>query len=227
VTVEPTWLENLTAIFKDNVYIGAGGRVLLDPKFTPPRWLSIKGRYTMSPLGMVDFGPEAGELKESPFGNNMAFSKEAFRKYGEFRTDLGPQPGSEVRSEDTEFGSRLLAAGERLHYEPSAIVYHAVPDKRIKKSYFLKWWLDNARAEFRISGVPPGTRWYIHGVPLYLLRRLIGWTLSWLVSVNPSRRFYRKIKVWVCLGRILECYHQSQTARRRIQGSPRIGLYDR
>ena len=64
------------------------------------------------------------ELSQPPFGTNMAFQKKVFEKHGGFRLDLGPRPGSELRNEDTEFGRRLLAAGERLRYEPSATVYH-------------------------------------------------------------------------------------------------------
>jgi hypothetical protein len=55
----------------------------------------------------------------------MAFQRRVFAEYGLFRTDLGP--GREIRSnEDSEFGHRLLAAGEQLKYEPTAVVYHSV-----------------------------------------------------------------------------------------------------
>ena len=43
----------------------------------------------------------------------MAYHKKLFEKYGGLRTDLGPQPDSEIRGEDSEFGFRLLAEGER------------------------------------------------------------------------------------------------------------------
>jgi hypothetical protein len=77
------------------------------------------------------------------FGANMAFRKEMFDKYGLFRADLGPSACVEVPpSEDTEFGGRLVAAGEYLRYEPSAIVYHPVAGGRINKRYFLKWFFD-------------------------------------------------------------------------------------
>src|SRR5438445_7610660 len=86
-----------------------------------PRWLSLGSRSAMAPLVQFDLGDVACELSEPPFGTNMAFRKSMFEKYGGFRTDLGPRPGSEIRSEDSEFGGRLLAAGERLRYEPSAL----------------------------------------------------------------------------------------------------------
>jgi GT2 family glycosyltransferase len=146
----------------------------------------------------------------------MAFRKEMFAKYGTFRTDLGPRPGSEIRSEDTEFGSRLLAAGERLRYEPGALVYHAVPLNRLRKPYFLKWWFDKARADIRELGVPPETKWYVAGIPLYLFRRLAVWTARWLVTVEPSRRFSCRIKAWGRVGEILECYRRSHAGKGAI-----------
>ena len=65
----------------------------------------------------------------------MAYRKKMFEKYGGFRTDLGPSSDKRIPrpNEDTEFGRRLMAAGERLRYEPSALVYHPVPANRIPK----------------------------------------------------------------------------------------------
>jgi GT2 family glycosyltransferase len=139
----------------------------------------------------------------------MAFQKRLFDKYGDFRTDLGPRPGSQIRSEDTEFGDRLLAAGELLFYEPSAIVYHSVPQDRVQKKYFLAWWFDKARADIRASGIPADTKWFVAGIPLYLFRRLAAWTLRWLVATRPAERFSCKLKLWGVAGTILECFRQS------------------
>lgn len=214
VTVEPTWLQNLTASLDKDGWVGAGGRTLPERSFSAPRWLGLDTRYALGPLAILDLGTESCELTEPPFGNNMAYRREVFEKYGGFRTELGPRPGSEIRSEDTEFGQRLLSAGERLRYEPSAIVYHAVPAKRIQKSYFLTWWFDKARAEIRESGVPTDTKWFIAGVPTYLFRRLVVWTVRWLCGVSPSRRFFGRRQVWWLAGTILECFRQSSAPQR-------------
>ena len=208
VTVEPTWLQNLTARLRNGEWTGSGGRVLPERNFSLPRWLTLEECYALGPLAMFDLGPDVGELSEPPFGNNMAFQKQMFKKYGCFRIDLGPQPGSEIRSEDTEFGERLLAAGERLRYEPSAVVYHSVPENRLQKKYFLVWWFDKARADLRTCGVPPKTKWFVIGIPLYMFRRLAVWTLRWMAAVKPARRFSCKLKVWGTLGGIVESYHQ-------------------
>ena len=159
VTVESAWLHNLTAPLLSGRWAGCGGRILADwGGFAPPRWLPEKGRYHLGPLVIFDLGLEAGPLTEPPFGTNMAFRKGMFGKYGGFRTDLGPRPGSEIRREDTEFGRRLLAAGEQLWYEPSAIVQHIVPQSRLRKQYFLNWWFDHARTHVREFGLPPDNK---------------------------------------------------------------------
>ena len=175
----------------------------------------------MAPLAVFDLGSSPEELNEPPFGTNMAFRKEMFQKYGKFRTDLGPRPGSEIRSEDTEFGRRLLAGGERLRYEPSAIVYHPVTQNRLKKEYFLRWWFDKARADVRQFGVPSDTKWFLRGMPLYLLPRLARWTLEWLASLNPRTRFDCKIKVWQVAGSIIESCRVSVDAKSERECSAR------
>ncbi len=218
VKVEPNWLQNLTAALRNGECAGAGGRIIPAWTCSPPRWLSVKSRYAMAPLVAFDLGSDACQLRESPFGTNMAYRKEMFEKYGGFRTDLGPRPGSEYgKSEDTEFGSRLLSAGERLRYEPSAVVYHPVPDNRMEKEYFLTWWFHKGEANIRQYGIRPGTKYYLAGIPLYLFRNLAMCTLRWMVAVQPCRRFSNKLTVWIKAGEILECYRQSVDARKRPQ----------
>lgn len=212
VTVEPVWLQHLTEPLRCGEWVGSGGRILPERSFSPPCWLPIEGRYAKAPLVMFDLGPDAGRLTEPPFGTNMAFKKKMFDRYGCFRIDLGPQAGSEIRSEDTEFGHRLLAAGERLRYEPSAVVYHAVPENRLQKKYFLTWWFDKARADIRAFGTTPRIKWYLAGVPLVLFRRLAVWTLRWAIAVEPSKRFVSKVNVWIVTGGIMESYRISRQA---------------
>jgi hypothetical protein len=162
---------------------------------------------------MFDLSRKAGEMSEAPFGTNMAFRKEMFSRYGDFRRDLGPQPGSEIRNEDTEFGTRLLRGGERFWYEPSAIVYHCIPPGRVTQNYFLKWWHGKGRADIREYGVDAGTRWFVGGVPLYLVRRCAAWTVRWLLSVGPSARFTAKRKLWTTIGALRECRERSRRTR--------------
>jgi len=209
VEVDQFWLARLTSTLQNGLWAGAGGRILPEQGFAPPPWLNKDEKNALAPLALFDLGEEAGELHEAPFGTNMAFRRKMFEKYGGFRVDLGPQPGSEIRNEDTEFGLRLLAAGERFWYEPAAIVYHAMPAERIRQRYFLDWWFDKARADIRQYGVPQDTRWRIAGIPAYLFRRLIRWGTLSVLNFEASSRFTCKTKLWSITGAIVECYQQS------------------
>jgi glycosyltransferase involved in cell wall biosynthesis len=220
VTVEPAWLQNLTANLHDGDWAGAGGRILPERNFSPPRWLALEGPYAMGGvLALFDRGDKPGELDWAPYGTNMAFRREMFEKYGGFRTDLGPTPASEIRGEDTEFGRRLVAARQRLRYEPSAVVYHPVPENRLHKEYFLTWWFDFGRGLVREWGRGPD----IWGIPQPYFSivkigttALAGIALRWMLALNPRKRFFYKALVWRTAGEIAEFY---RLARRTDLGS--------
>jgi len=137
----------------------------------------------------------------------MAFRKKIFEKYGGFRTDLGPSPNREVPRlfEDTEFGNRVLAGGEKLRYEPSAVIYHRIPEDRIRKTYFLDRCFDWGRGEARLVGEPS----------LHLLLSFAAWVMRWMMAVEPRKRYHRKLVVWETLGRIAELYRQWRVGKGR------------
>jgi glucosyl-dolichyl phosphate glucuronosyltransferase len=217
VSVNRNWLQNLTTIFQETNWSGAGGPVLPEQGFAPPAWLSTEGKYALAPLALFNLGPQAGELFEAPIGTNMAFRKEVFEKVGAFRTDLGPQPGTEARSEDMEFGYRVLTTGMRLWYEPSAIVHHSLPAHRLRKEYFLAWWHDKAQADLRFASTVESkeSKFQVGGVPLSAFRRLMRWTLQWITTISPAPRFSAKLKVWMVLGEISEYQRFSRQAGRQ------------
>ena len=166
VTVEPMWLQNLTQPLFGNEWVGSGGRIPPDWPSKPPHWLALDGPRSLAGiLALFDLGPHPCQLDRAPFGTNMAFKKSVFEKYGGFRTDLGPRPGSEIRDEDIEFCNRLFAAGEKLRYEPAAVVYHAIPENRLKKEYFTAFWFDHGRARVRAMGPRPN----LLGIPRHYL----------------------------------------------------------
>ena len=220
LTVEPTWLQNLTADLHDGEWVGTAGRTLLAQSFSPPRWLGLNGPYSLGGVlaALFDLGDEPCRLSQAPYGANMAFRKQMFEKYGLFRTDLGPSPNREIPrpNEDTELGRRLLAAGERLRYEPSAIAYHPVPDDRVQKNYFLAWHFDWGRALVREWGRGPDVfgipRPYFNMVSI-AVRKMLPCTLRWLITLNLQEQFYSRCHVYVALGEITEFYRLARHER--------------
>jgi glycosyltransferase involved in cell wall biosynthesis len=224
VTVEPMWLQNLTASLHIGEWAGSGGPIRPPQEFRTPHWLTLGGETDLGgALALFDLGNAPGELKKAPYGTNMAFRKGMFERYGGFRADLGRCGNNLLSNEDTEFGRRLIAAGERLRYEPSAVVHHPVPKERLTKKYFRAWWFDYGRARVLERGTRPAIlripRQFI-GIPSLVLRYLSVRTLQWLLAVNPKRRFYNKCRVWMTLGEIAQTYRQSFGAKNVAQESP-------
>ena len=215
VNVEPAWLQNLTAdLLHEGEWAGVGGRTLPAGTFTPPPWLP--DNFHSIVFACFDLGNSAAELDQAPYGTNMAFRKSVFERHGGFRTDLGPTPNSQIRNEDTELGRRLLKAGERLRYEPSALVYHPVPQGRIRREYFFAWWFDFGRAEIRERGDRPD----VYGVPwnylslLYRAAEMPVLTLRWMFTIDPQERFRYKCWVWKGAGQIAELYRREFNHKR-------------
>jgi GT2 family glycosyltransferase len=209
VTVEPTWLHELTADLFGNEWAGSGGKIILQWPAEIPSWLATEGPYARHGFPGFDQGPVAKELYGPPFGCNMAFRKEMFKKHGGFRIDMGPTPTSQIRSEDTEFGRRLIRNGERLRYEPDAVVYHPVPENRLHQKYFLDWCFDNGRAlamEFPVK-------------PIHLACGIAAWTVRSLLTMEPRKRFFSRLVLRQKLGEMTE-YSRKFLDKKTQNGPP-------
>jgi glucosyl-dolichyl phosphate glucuronosyltransferase len=226
VTVEPTWLWNLTAhLFGDGQWAGSGGRTLPASVVTPPRWLALNTHAAVL-YAHFDLGDQPLQLPRPPYGANMAFRRKMFEEHGEFHTYLGPGPPTRPIhrfGEDTEFGYRLIAAGQRLRYEPSAVVYHAVSEERIQKEHFLASSFELGRYSIVQGGKRPSV-WGINrnffSVP-YKLGVILVQTLRWMLTWNPQRRFDRRCLVWTSAGYLAETCWPSCSKEKLSYSLPR------
>jgi glycosyltransferase involved in cell wall biosynthesis len=209
VTVEPTWLNNLTDALRNDKWAGVGGRIVLEWPEPVPEWFATEGPFVRHAFPGFDQGQDTKDLVGPPLGTNMAFRKEVFKKHGGFRTDLGPNPGNEIRGEDTEFGRRVIAAGERLGYEPSAVVHHPVPGDRIDKHFLLKWRYDYGRGDAREFAVQP----------VRVFFRIVANSFRWFAAFDPRRRFHSKLIVWENAGKLVEFGRQTIHPVKRKESS--------
>lgn len=136
-----------------------------------------------------------------------------FHKYGGFRIDLGRSGSNAMSCEDVEFSERLLSAGEKLCYQPTAIVYHPVHERRLQKDYFLAWWFELGRAAVRMWTRKPN----ILGIPRsYLQAGKIGVTAAlgymprWALVRHPQQKFFWKCHVWMAAGQVTELLNQER-----------------
>jgi glucosyl-dolichyl phosphate glucuronosyltransferase len=215
VTVEQSWLQNLTAPLLNGPWAGAGGRIRLGQDFRPPLWLALSGPFSLAAsLVQFDVGDQEGPLDKAPFGANMAFRKIMFEKYGGFRPDLDRCGKSLIGNGDTEMGERLMAAGEHLYYVPSAVVNHPVLKERLTKKYFRLYWFAHGRSMIRQAGKQLSLR-----NALRYFRRDLKDKLRWMSSLDrrwflsPKGRFFFELHTLHTLGEIVEGLRQQRAVR--------------
>lgn len=114
-----------------------GGKILLHYEGSIPKW---GNKYLNSLLGYFNPGDETRPFpkKYYPRGSNMSFRKELFEKYGYFNTELGRKGGNLVGSEEKELFERFSKQNIGIHYVPSAVVFHCVPEARTTKEFIKK-----------------------------------------------------------------------------------------
>lgn len=204
VIVDKLWLFHISKTFQDFECMAVAGKVVPAWSGSKPHWFYEERPY---PLGFAiahfDLGGTARRITQSGFGANVAFTKEAFAKYGLFRTDLGPIKDVHMSGEETEFFGRLINGREVIAYTPDAVVHHPVEKARVRKAYFQSWYFNFGRSQVRVEGVPKNAVRYF-GVPRYLFRMIARNVLGWICTLDSQRRFHNKIHVYCIAGMMAE-----------------------
>jgi glucosyl-dolichyl phosphate glucuronosyltransferase len=204
-TVHAGWVAAVRRAFAAHDCLGIGGRITPLWNRPKPPWYTDTGPRQLSDVlgGRYDFGDLPRPVPSAPLGGNMAYLRRAFEKHGMFNTRLGRVGRKLVGGEDTEFGQRLLDAGETLFYAPDAIVYAPVDPERLRRTYFESWYHDAGTTEARMEPPRPEVpRWF--GVPRYLLRAAVEHRLLSLTTPDSGQRFYHKLQFLRYVGQITE-----------------------
>jgi glycosyltransferase involved in cell wall biosynthesis len=189
VRVDPAWVQTLVDHFDgDGVCMGVSGRLLPLLPEDPPRELEpeeIKRYFS------YDLGDRITRLARPPYGNNMAYRREAFERYGEFRVDLGPIQGDrDGLGEDSDLGSRLILGGELMCYVPDAVIHHIIAPQELTVTNLDRWHFHYGRSVQRRDPHSPGTPWFL-GVPRYLLKRYLAASVRRLIHRGREGRYWR------------------------------------
>lgn len=135
---DPDWLKFLNGAYGNPSVIGVGGLTLPSWQRDCPSWLPAEFYWVVgcNYLGM----PSSGSAIRNLLGANMSFRREAFELVEGFRTGIGrTASGRPLGCEETEFCIRLRqrSPGSLLVIENRAVVWHLVPEKRCRFSYFV------------------------------------------------------------------------------------------
>ncbi|HUK35334.1 MAG TPA: glycosyltransferase, partial [Vicinamibacterales bacterium] len=175
VCPEPDWLSALVSTFGETGTDFIAGRILPRWEAEPPHWLSaaLHGVLAIPDNGdqRLIVGPDGDGRHVIPIGANMAVRMSVVRHIGGLRHDLGKLTGTLRTGEDHEFFLRMVQAGYRGVYEPTAIVRHFVPRERLNRSYFRRWLYQNGRDVARLESAHIRNVRRVLRVPRYLWRQ--------------------------------------------------------
>ena len=133
------WLENICLPFDDPRVGVVGGMVLPEWEIPAPEWMAL-----IHPgfLSLLDLGAAPRDLSwlEQVYGCNFAIRKSVLFDVGGFNPDSYADRNLGWSRGDGETGllKKVYSAGYTVRYEPSACVYHCIPEARLTKSYLLK-----------------------------------------------------------------------------------------
>jgi glucosyl-dolichyl phosphate glucuronosyltransferase len=177
VIPQPNWLKRLSIAFSETGVDFVAGRTLPRWESEPPSWMSpaLYGVLAIPENGETRVPIEVSDgPRVIPIGANMAVRAAVVQRVGGLRPDLGKLAGTLRTGEDHEFCLRMLHAGCRGIYEPTAIVHHRVGSERLTPGYFRQWLYQNGRDVARLEASYPGTTPRLLRVPRYLWREAAG-----------------------------------------------------
>lgn len=220
VLLDKHWLRNISLEFENGGVACVGGKILPVWESPCPAWL--KGDL-LDVLALQDLGEKKIKL-DNPviWGANLSFHSSMFRKHGFFDTKLGNMEGKFYGGEETKFVDLLLEKGENVHYCPNVLVHHCIPESRVKKSYFRKWFFD--KGELKAIQMGEYHSRNIRGIPLYVIKAA-GVELSRYLGkqiTSPRSAFRQQLIMIHTLGMIAGRYkYRNAMSKRTISGIDR------
>ncbi len=162
VILGPGWLLAMYETFHRYESDGVGGPVRPSWIGQRPAWL---GQKLERQLGLVDRGSALFHVRSARtifIGNNSAYRRALFVRYGGFNAEHGG-------SEDSEWFLRILRAGHKVVYQPAANVLHKLESTRVTPKFFSRRFAQMGRGYALLLQQQGGKR-SLCRVPLWMVR---------------------------------------------------------
>lgn len=134
----PTFVREVLSSFDDPEVACVAGKIVASwPDGAAPAWFTP--RYE-NVVAQTSFGETTRWMKrnEFPFGANMSFRREIFRRLGGFDENLGKRGENNIWGEEIDLCHRMQENGLRFFYNPRSCVSHIVGPGRATKRYFIE-----------------------------------------------------------------------------------------
>lgn len=134
----PNFVREILLSFQDPEVACLAGRIVASwPDGAAPGWFTP--RYG-NVVAQTSFGESTRWMRknEFPFGANMSFRRDIFRRLGGFDEHLGKRGENNIWGEEIDLCHRMQENGLRFLYNPQSCVSHIVGRSRATQSYFVE-----------------------------------------------------------------------------------------
>src|SRR5215211_212490 len=140
VRLELGWLTNAERALQTLNCDYLGGKALPIWSGQRPAWIPEGRSIHWAVIALLDYGPKPLPLDDYvAIGVNMVFRREAFDRAGLWDNTIGRKAGTLLGQEVREWATRARDAGLRGFYSPDLVVHHVIPEDRLTKKYFRRW----------------------------------------------------------------------------------------
>ncbi|WP_455277749.1 glycosyltransferase family 2 protein [[Eubacterium] cellulosolvens] len=136
IIAHDAWAYNLLKTLKENKHVAIVGGKISAKWPDKSKWYH-KSKLIQEHYSLIDLSENVMET-EKIIAGNLALNKEAIRKIGYFKEDLGRQKGLLIGGEETELCQRALKNGYKVMYNPNAKVLHLISKNRLKLRWVIK-----------------------------------------------------------------------------------------
>jgi glycosyltransferase involved in cell wall biosynthesis len=235
VRVGPAWIDASCSTLDEQRDIDyTGGPVRPIWGGVPPDWLDQRRGDLWGTLAILDYGDTPfvfEERRRVPLGANMAVRRRLIDRIGGFDPALGRRGRSLLGQEQAEFFARSRESGARGVYVPAMELHHHVPQERLTKRYFRRWWFWKGVSRARVDAMHQVTELgldlravpYVAHVPRFIWGLLLRGVVNWIGAAVRRERLNAARHQMQCayaLGYIRACWNRG--SRQRVAAlSPR------
>ncbi len=165
--IDESWFENIALAFSDETIDFVSGPYRPDWQTEPPAWLPGRN-YCQGVLGIIDHGDKrrrygSPDFDALPCGGNFAIRRTVLER-------CGPYASQFMYAEDVYLYTQLQKIGAVGYYLPESVIYHLIPNKRLGKQYFRRWFYAAGRNRGKLAALARQRSGVLNGPPLHSWR---------------------------------------------------------
>jgi len=210
------WVEELVRMYEEHDALAAGGKMKPMWLVKKPKWFPEEF-YWLIGVTYAGFPERVCEVRNT-FGSNLSFRRDVFIELGGFNVAMGGIKGKRMlQGGETDLCMRLYKKyGRMVVYNPNAVVYHKIFERRTKISFLIKraFWQGYSKAVMkRLGGDIREERGYLNyllleSVPRRIINAIRGNESAVnLAKVGISLILTASVGFGYCLGKTLNKTH--------------------